>query len=89
MSDQDERPFTDDELDEIQMRCDRATRGPWRSYVEGREDIVGSSFIMTEGEDIYLSGATISDQDFIASARDDVPRLVREITRLKRLLQLR
>lgn len=38
------------------------------------------------GEDIELSGATISDYDFIASARQDVPNLIDEILRLKNLL---
>ena len=40
---------------------------------------------MTGGEDIYLSGATVNDQDFIASARQDVPLLIREIRRLRAL----
>jgi hypothetical protein len=43
----------------------------------------GSSFIMAEGEDIYLAGATTEDQDFIACARQDIPRLIAEIERLK------
>jgi hypothetical protein len=36
--------------------------------------------------DIELVGATHADQDFIAHARQDVPRLVEEIKRLKILL---
>ena len=43
----------------------------------------GDSVITTGGEDIYLMGATTQDWDFIASARQDVPRLIREIRRLK------
>jgi hypothetical protein len=35
-------------------------------------------------EDIELSGATVADQDFIAHAREDVPRLVAEVRRLRK-----
>ena len=50
----------------------KATPGPWRSFVEGRDHTSGSNFIMTgqgddRHEDIELSGATIEDQDFIAA----------------------
>ncbi|HTA90064.1 MAG TPA: hypothetical protein VK745_10825 [Polyangiaceae bacterium] len=83
--------MTDIELEEIRTRCEAATSGPWRSYVEGRDHTSGSSFIMTgagvtRGEDIELSGATRPDQDFIAHARQDVPRLLEEVERLRRLL---
>jgi hypothetical protein len=73
----------DEELAAIALRAERATRGPWRSFVEGWDAMSGSSFIMTEGEDIYLSGCTAEDQDFIAAARSDVPKLVTEIRRLR------
>lgn len=79
-------PLTAQELAEIVRRCDLATGGPWKSYVEGRDHDSGSSFIETEGNDIYLSGASISDQDFIAEARQDVPKLLAELQRLKALL---
>jgi hypothetical protein len=84
--------MTDEELTAIRKRCDSATRGPWRSYVEGRDHSSGSDFIMTggdgaaRGEDIELSGATKAEQDFIAHAREDIPRLLAEIERLRALL---
>ena len=78
--------LTEEEIAEISKRCDRATTGPWRSYDEARDQISGSSFIMTAAEDIYLTGATLADQDFIAHARQDIPRMVAEIKRLKGLL---
>jgi hypothetical protein len=72
------------ELEEIRRRCDEATPGPWKSLIEGRDHTSGSSFIMTghgktRGNDIELSGATPADQDFIAHARQDIPRLLAEI----------
>jgi hypothetical protein len=76
--------MSDEELDVIEARIKEATPGPWASFVEGRDHTSGSSFIRTPVSDIELSGATVSDQDFIAHARDDVPRLLREVRRLRR-----
>jgi hypothetical protein len=80
-----DEPLSATQLDEIRERCEAATRGPWKSYIEGREKMNGSSFIMTAGEDIYLRGATDADQDFIAHARQDIPTLLAEIERLRAL----
>jgi hypothetical protein len=38
------------------------------------------------GEDIETSGATTADQDFMAAARQDIPRLIAEVRRLRALL---
>ncbi len=82
------------ELDAIERRASSARPAPWASYVEGRDHTSGSSFIMvgegpSRGDDIELSGATEADQDFIAHARQDVPRLVAEVRRLQNLLERR
>ncbi len=83
------------ELDEIEARCNAASGGPWKSYVEGRDHVSGSSFIMVgvgdlRGEDMEISRegkpATAAHQDFIASARQDIPRLISEVRRLMGLL---
>lgn len=82
--------ITDRELEEIELRVNSAQRGPWKAYIEDRDHESGSSFILTggegdnRGEDIYLTGATIEDYDFIANARQDIPRLLHEIRELKR-----
>lgn len=76
-------PLSTDEIEAIKARCEQATAGPWKSFIETREKISGSDFIQTGGEDIYLTGATEADQDFIAHARQDIPRLIAEIERLK------
>ena len=73
---------------EILERCAAASKAPWTSYVEGRDHEAGSNFIMVgEGAgrtaDIELTGASVADQDFIANARQDIPRLVAEIRRLR------
>ena len=82
-------PITQEELEQIRQRCLAATPGPWKSYVEGRDHNSGSNFIMTglgqnRGNDIELIGATVADQDFVACARQDIPRLLDEIERLRR-----
>jgi len=40
------------------------------------------------GDDIELNGATVADQDFIAHARQDVPKLLAEIERLRSEVKL-
>ena len=38
---------------------------------------------MTSGEDLELTGATDADYDFIAHARQDLPRLLEEVQHLR------
>jgi len=84
--------LSDKTLKEIQRRCGSSTGGPWKAFVEGRDHTSGSSFIMTgtaelRGPDIEMSGATDADLDFISHAKQDIPLLLEEIDRLKRLLK--
>jgi hypothetical protein len=72
-----------DTLAEIERRCAAASAGPWKSFVERRDHDAGSDFIRTGGDDIYLSGASVADQDFIAHARQDVPLLLAEVRKLR------
>lgn len=83
--------MTNKELSDIKNRLEKVTNGPWKSFIEGRDHESGSSFIMVgEAEnrkkDIELIGGTNDDYDFIASARQDVPKLIAEIERLQKLL---
>jgi hypothetical protein len=75
-------------LQEVESRSTAATPGPWVSFVEGRDHTSGSNFVRTTLDDIEFSGATVADQDFIAHARQDVPLLVTEVRRLRRLAGL-
>lgn len=81
-------------LSEMRSRADAASPGPWKAYVEGRDHESGSSFIMvgsgpTRADDIELTGAAPADYDFVAHAREDVPLLVDEVRRLRKLLDQR
>lgn len=80
--------LTDAEIENLKALLEHVSPSPWTSHVEGRDHDSGDSFIMTgegaaRGEDIYVVGATPADQDFIARARQDVPRLIAEIERLR------
>ena len=75
--------LSDIELAEIRKRADNATKGPWKAFIEDRDFECGSSFIQTQERDIELTGATEADYDFIANARQDIPKLLDEIERLK------
>ncbi|MRR32473.1 hypothetical protein EG834_19585 [bacterium] len=84
------KPLSNEYLTEVKERVDSATPGPWISFVEGRDHFGGDSFIRVtmddSMEDMYLQGASIADQDFIAHARQDIPMLLGEIERLRQLL---
>jgi hypothetical protein len=77
-------------LDEIRKRCEAATKEPWISFVEGRDHTSGDSVIKRgdngQEEDLYITGGTVEDQDFIANARQDIPLLLDEIERLRKIL---
>ena len=77
--------MNDNEIKMIKERCDKATPGPWKSFVEGRDHTSGWNFIRTAGDDIELI-ASVEDQDFIASCRQDIPLLIDELVRLKKIL---
>jgi len=74
---------TQTDLLEMLARCEAATPGPWKSFVEDRDHSSGSNVIQTGGDDIELTGATVADQDFIAHARQDVEVLAKELLRLR------
>ncbi len=89
-----EDEITDDELAAMTTRVEATTPGPWTSWVEGRDHTSGDSFIKTATQRIYISaedytaggGHSCADQDFIAHARQDMPRLIAEVKRLRALL---
>jgi len=75
------------ELKNILEVCNKATVAPWISYIEGRDFESGSSFIMTgekENRDYDIEFVNIrpEDQDFIAMARNVIPKLIDEIIKL-------
>jgi hypothetical protein len=88
--------LSDAELDEIDRRCHAASKPPWESFIEGRDHWGGDSFIRIgsaedDEPDMYVGRAARgkllpapdADLDFIAYARQDLPRLVAEVRRLR------
>lgn len=80
--------ITEEQLQEIELRCNNAQQGPWTAYIEGRDHESGNDFIMTgdydnRGQDIEMIGATDADYDFIANAKQDIPILIEAIRYLK------
>jgi hypothetical protein len=90
--------MTDAELQAIQDRCDRALPGPWSYY---RRDLYGLKLrrihtrfheyehvvvVCGDGDGDLYDGLSQNDGLFIAAARQDVPRLLDEVARLRALL---
>lgn len=90
--------LTDAELDAILARAESSLPAPWEAFVEGRDHVGGDAFIRSGGlddqaPDIYVTlsywnsaaptPAPPEVLDFIAAARQDVPRLVAEVRRLQ------
>lgn len=80
-------PLTDAELQEIAHRCGLATAGPWK-WGPGDTDIV---YVDDGDKDEVCTLSTSGGRDakngnFIAHAREDVPRLLAEIERLRSLV---
>jgi len=86
--------LSDEDLKEIRRRWEASTPGPWVSYIEGRDftseasgdSVIGRGVNRAE-DDLYLTGGTAADQDFIAHAHQDLPLLLGEIERLRKIIQ--
>jgi hypothetical protein len=79
-----------EELQRIERLVDAATPGPWISYVVGRDAHAQSNCIelgscneLGSFSYVELIGSSVADQDFIAGARQDIPRLLREVRALR------
>jgi hypothetical protein len=88
--------LTEAELDQIERRCEAASKPPWQSFIEGRDYWGGDNFIRVGSfddsePDMYVSRhvaeglmpASDADLDFIAHARQDLPLLLAEVRRLR------
>jgi hypothetical protein len=95
------KSLTSDYLEEVRKRCDASTKGLWIASVEGRDHPLGGETVILRGvsseenvnvreeDDFYLIGGTVADYDFVAHAKQDIPLLLDEISRLKKLLENR
>jgi hypothetical protein len=78
--------LSDEELTRIERLAEAATVGPWIAISDCVE--LGICNELGTFACIELSNTRAADRDFIASARQDVPMLLREVRILKARLQL-
>jgi len=67
----------DAELEEIQRRADEATPGRWSTRI-----VVGGYLVEIPGHYV-LDVLSYADANFMAHARQDIPRLVKQIRELQ------
>ncbi len=92
--------MTPEELNEVKLRVNAATPGPWHADITDASDIVvwgpeKNQFIGNVGRDrysethtaVYFDGEA-EDAIFIAAARSDVVALVAEVRRLQKELRI-
>jgi hypothetical protein len=80
-----------EELDRLEAAARRASAGPWTPVLDDDQPEGAASFIQVgpahEGPDMYVwlgeDFAPKGDVELIANARQDVPKLVLELRRLK------
>ena len=82
--------LSEDELNQIQKRCDNVTFAPLQVDLAD-DDHINNNFIslrteQQQNKDIKLINATDAEHDFIAHARQDIPKLLNEIRRLKTII---
>lgn len=81
------QPMTDEELQRIEGLCAGTTKGPWKARIEGRGPWAGSDIVLTGDKDLKVWATSEGDFDFIASVRQDVPRLLEEVKALRAKLE--
>jgi hypothetical protein len=87
------KPLTDADLRAIEDRCRRATPGGWMACKEHPDfPVIGSpvcymdedeTIAVGQGGDFGPTNNPMDDAQFIAHARTDVPRLLKEVRRLR------
>lgn len=82
-------PLTESDLSEIEARCEAATPGKWFVYHADAGPTVQVPKGWVALLDWKCCGGTLDQRanaTFIAAAREDVPRLVAEVRRLRGLI---
>jgi hypothetical protein len=85
--------MTNEELQAIRERCEKATPGPWRTVGKkpGYEvEMIVAGDYADEGEpdlvvEVWASADNKADAEFIAHAREDVPKLLDEVKELREI----
>src|SRR5437867_10810771 len=90
MADDVTEPLSEAELAELEQLVSQASPSPWIASIEGRDHWSADAVILVgepREEDMYVSRdggpASKADLDFIATARNVLPRLIAEVRRLR------
>lgn len=75
--------LTQDDLNTIKERAKKATFGPWYVDDERWPGNANLQYWFNTHYDGVGAAATKADAEFIAHAREDIPRLVAEVERLR------
>jgi hypothetical protein len=88
--------LSEEDLLAIEERLLHTSPEPWTPFIEGRDHFSGDNFIKIgevngtldmyvtlTGDDLIKRPASDSDLDFIAHARQDIPRLLAEVRRTR------
>lgn len=78
--------MTTDQLEAIRMRAEKATEGNWNYTAVGGGG--RNSTVASFGKELTMIGEikSISDAEFIAHSREDIPALLAEIERLSGII---
>lgn len=81
--------LTKKEIDEIKSRLEKASPGPWRVTSTSKRHQTGGDYIPDCDDWVVVSiFERKEDAYFVAHAREDIPRLVAEVERLREGLSL-
>ncbi|WP_205590205.1 hypothetical protein [Brevibacillus laterosporus] len=72
--------MTREEIEAIRKRAEKATPGPWRKELSYGLNIASDESIVLDDE---VGVIRYPDAEFIAHAREDIPKLLAEIERLQ------
>lgn len=75
--------LTQDDLNMIKERAKKSTPGPWYADDERWPGNANLQYWFVSHYDGVGAAATKADAEFIAHSREDIPRLVAEVERLK------
>lgn len=96
MHDSRQEPLTEDDLAQIEARCEAVSPGEWTVWAddggrywdkEGNLHLVGYHVMESQKLGDMECGAMLKgDAEFVVASRTDVPRLLAEVRRLRGLL---
>ncbi|WP_396583057.1 hypothetical protein ACFVP7_06535 [Bacillus sp. SG20033] len=78
--------LTKNQIEVIRKRAEAATKGPWKVY-DDYCDTVGA-FSGESVARVQTEGKRLSDMEFIANARQDIPALLDHIAKLQGKIDL-